>query len=243
MCYIGQTIHTLHKRKNEHIRHSRYKTNIHFYNALNKYGIDNFEWTVIDDTCQSKEELDEMEFHYIKQYHSHISEYGYNMTWGGEGVQLFGKLNGMYGKKRPDMMGNNNPAKRPESRKKISDALKGRKKPHLSIRNQNNKGKTYEEIYGVEKAKEIKKSMSEQRKGQKKKPWSENRKHSLSKKKSKYTYEFTSPDSVVYITHSIRAFSKEHGLNRCGLGNLVKGITKKGNYKGWKGKIIKYKEK
>jgi len=41
-----------------------------------------------------------MEYHYIKQYHSHYTKNGYNITYGGEGTQLFGKLNGMYGKKR-----------------------------------------------------------------------------------------------------------------------------------------------
>jgi len=37
-----------------------------------------------------------------------------------------GELSPLYGKKRPEMCGNNNPAKRPEVRKKISESNKGR---------------------------------------------------------------------------------------------------------------------
>jgi len=81
-CYIGQTIQILEERKNQHL-HNYIKT--YFHNALKKYGEDNFDWEIIE-KCDSKNELDEMEFHYIKQYNSHIFEGGYNLTWGGEGI-------------------------------------------------------------------------------------------------------------------------------------------------------------
>lgn len=82
-CYIGQTVKKLEDRKQLHLYrlNSMKNKNWHFYNALRKYGWDNFEWEVLEE-CDSKEELDEMEFHYIKQYNSY--ENGYNMTLGGD---------------------------------------------------------------------------------------------------------------------------------------------------------------
>jgi len=82
--YIGQTIHSLHERKIKHISLSN-SNNVktYFHRALKKYGEMNFTWEIIE-YCDSKEELDEMEFHYIKQYNSYI--HGYNMTFGGEGT-------------------------------------------------------------------------------------------------------------------------------------------------------------
>lgn len=51
---------------------------------MKKYGAHNFEWEVLEE-CESHQELDEMEFHYIKQFRSHVDENGYNLTFGGYG--------------------------------------------------------------------------------------------------------------------------------------------------------------
>jgi len=76
--YIGQTIKSLELRIKNHAKQGSY-----LYNAINKYGIDSFKYSVIE-TCDTKEELDEMEFHYIKQYNS-LAPNGYNLTLGGDG--------------------------------------------------------------------------------------------------------------------------------------------------------------
>jgi len=80
-CYIGQTIKSLRIRKSEHINKCKHNRINNFYNAAKKYGWDNFQWEVLCE-CNSKEEMDEMEFHYIKQYDSY--ENGYNLTIGGD---------------------------------------------------------------------------------------------------------------------------------------------------------------
>lgn len=91
--YIGQTTANLEKRRSQHLYDSktnRYKSI--FHRALRKYGVDCFTWSIIE-TCNTYEELDEMEFHYIMQYDSHIN--GYNMC-----VNTYcqsGKLNPNYG--------------------------------------------------------------------------------------------------------------------------------------------------
>ena len=48
-----------------------------------KYSND-FKWEIIEE-CNSKDELDELECHYIKQYNT-LHPNGYNLTYGGEGT-------------------------------------------------------------------------------------------------------------------------------------------------------------
>lgn len=88
--YIGQTINTLEIRKNKHLSDTFGKKNsqLHFHKAIRKYGIDNFEWTIIDTILTDSQEslyecLDILEIKYIEQYDSYRN--GYNMTPGGQG--------------------------------------------------------------------------------------------------------------------------------------------------------------
>jgi len=85
--YIGQTQSDLNHRISQHLCERR----SYFHNALHKYGKEKFKWEIIE-YCDSKEELNEMEFHYIKQYDS-FKPNGYNLTLGGEGNtgRKFGK--------------------------------------------------------------------------------------------------------------------------------------------------------
>jgi group I intron endonuclease len=86
--YIGQTKQNFDFYIKKHIKASiRDKNKRLFYNAIKKYGHLNFQWSILEH-CNSKEEMDEMEYHYIMQYDTYRS--GYNMTLGGEGV--FGKI-------------------------------------------------------------------------------------------------------------------------------------------------------
>jgi group I intron endonuclease len=85
--YIGQTTKTLIQRKRAHYNAMRYD-NYYFHNALKKYNKEDFEWKIIE-KCNSAEELNEMEFHYIKQYKSHKLENGYNISFGGSGGDNF----------------------------------------------------------------------------------------------------------------------------------------------------------
>lgn len=69
--YIGQTEKDLEWRKNKHKQDSK-RIDTYFYRAINKYGWDNFEWEVIDNTAQNRKELNELEKYYIAQYQSFI---------------------------------------------------------------------------------------------------------------------------------------------------------------------------
>lgn len=81
--YIGQTIRNLDKRIKGHLKESKLdKSNRPFLNAIKKYGIENFEWEIID-KASTLEELDEKEIYWIKQLSS-ITPNGYNILGGGQ---------------------------------------------------------------------------------------------------------------------------------------------------------------
>jgi group I intron endonuclease len=84
--YIGRTIQELNKRISQHM--SKSSDCSYFKNALEKYGVDGFVWEVID-TANSLDDLNDLEYHYIKQYGSYKRDYGYNLTLGGHGVRGF----------------------------------------------------------------------------------------------------------------------------------------------------------
>lgn len=81
--YIGKAV-DIFKRKVEHFkaleRNTHYNTFIQ--NSFNKYGGENFRFTIIEE-C-SKEQLDNLEKYYIECYDSFNS--GFNLTTGGDGV-------------------------------------------------------------------------------------------------------------------------------------------------------------
>ena len=81
--YIGQTIQDLDSRLYNHFyRAEKGNDNNKFYNAIRKYGKENFKAEVID-FASSQDELDEKEIFYISLYNS--TENGYNTLLGGQG--------------------------------------------------------------------------------------------------------------------------------------------------------------
>jgi group I intron endonuclease len=81
--YIGQTVYDSPKKRwNTHKNiYKQEKHQEYLYRGMRKYGIENFEFTVI---CKcKKEELSDLECKYIKEFNTFGS--GYNMTSGGEG--------------------------------------------------------------------------------------------------------------------------------------------------------------
>lgn len=82
--YVGKT-YNFEKRKKEHIYDI--DNGLPFHKALKKYGVDNFEWEIID-TGITEEEIIEKEIYWIKELNSCIhfpNSNGYNITLGGEG--------------------------------------------------------------------------------------------------------------------------------------------------------------
>ena len=83
--YVGQTVNTLKYRKDQHWREAicPSRKNVHFHNALLKYGIDNFEFEIID-RARDVDELNKKESYWIDYYNSTDSRYGYNKDSGGK---------------------------------------------------------------------------------------------------------------------------------------------------------------
>jgi group I intron endonuclease len=105
--YIGQTTKTLNRRKSDHAcRAKKGDRRGAFQLALLEYGLNAFQWEQID-TAATAEELSRKEKHWIAHYRADDPAHGFNLTAGGT---VFSPT--------------------PETRQKISEALKGR---HLSV--------------------------------------------------------------------------------------------------------------
>ena len=105
--YIGQTVGTLQHRISQHKSNSKKTSLINM--AIRKYGWDNFDADIIDN-AENIEELNQKEIYWIKYYKS-ISPNGYNLEIGGK-----------------------NATNSEETRKKISQALKGKYQGEKSSR-------------------------------------------------------------------------------------------------------------
>ena len=126
--YIGQTVRTLEERFTEHKRNKKSLIS----KAFKKYGIENFTIEQID-TAESIDELNELEFKYIREYDC-ITPNGYNQCEGGGNTfgyhhsdeskqkmsqnkkgKYAGEENHFYGKHHTE-----------EARRKMSESRKGR---------------------------------------------------------------------------------------------------------------------
>ena len=152
--YIGFTNKIPLKRFQNHCS-SAFKNNSQYeiHKALRKYGKFNFVFEILYQSYDNKHTLKVVEKHFIREFNSHYQNgHGYNMTYGG---------NGSIGYRHST-----------ETKKKISDKLK--LISHL-------KGKTYEEIHGKEKSRQLKNQKLQFFKDRKfskatKELWSKNRK-------------------------------------------------------------------
>lgn len=84
--YIGKTVNKLNQRRNKHCRTAVNKKsngyNTHFYNAIRKYGFDDFKWAVLYSDVPI-DKLSIMEKWVIAAHDTFCS--GYNSTVGGDG--------------------------------------------------------------------------------------------------------------------------------------------------------------
>lgn len=100
--YIGQTTQTLKERLRRHVMPSNRRT-MAISRAIAKHGLENFNIEVVCE-CLSMKDLNEKESFYIEKYNS-MSPNGYNLNGGGKNRRMS-----------------------EETKKKISEAMKGKKK-------------------------------------------------------------------------------------------------------------------
>lgn len=80
--YVGYSSKGLSGRLHKHHTNATYGTDTHLYNAIRKYGIDDFETQVLWEG-KSKTTALELEKHYIELLGTYVN--GYNQTLGGDG--------------------------------------------------------------------------------------------------------------------------------------------------------------
>jgi len=89
--YVGKTMQPLEVRWGGHVGSARRGDNgMLVCRAIKRHGPEAFERTVLWEGNEkelpvSERELGEWERHFIKELHTHISEGGYNLTFGGDG--------------------------------------------------------------------------------------------------------------------------------------------------------------
>lgn len=91
--YIGQSVNievrwSSHRSRPYQVNSSQY--NCPLYRAIRKYGLSNFEFSILEE-C-SKEKLNEREIFYISQFQANDSSYGYNLTAGGDSPTTESKI-------------------------------------------------------------------------------------------------------------------------------------------------------
>lgn len=132
--YIGQSV-DIGRRWRQHMTA---EDDNYFHKAIQKYGVENFRWEVIE-KCKKKD-LDEREIYWIEYYDSFNK--GYNCTKGGDGGPV------MYGGDHPNWKGGI--SLDPEYSKKHYDANKEKKKEKMKEYNKQyyeaNKEKRKEKI-------------------------------------------------------------------------------------------------
>lgn len=146
--YIGQTTKSLEERWKQHLRQSkREDKNYPLYKAMKTYGTEHFHISLVEEVSDEIS-LDEREQYWINYYNSYGQPNGYNDTIGGnlfskdinpaklseikEKISVARRKNNEYwqseafrDKQRLKWLGDNNPSKTPENKKKISDRVKG----------------------------------------------------------------------------------------------------------------------
>lgn len=86
--YIGQTVNSIESRWKKHLEATNASYNYLLYNAMRKYGIENFKVEEIEQCDNSL--LNEREKYWIKMFDSYyLNGHGYNMTLGGEGTTKY----------------------------------------------------------------------------------------------------------------------------------------------------------
>ena len=160
--YIGQSVDIGRRWRT----HMTAEDDIYFHKAIQKYGVENFEWEVIEQ-CKKKD-LDEREIYWIEYYDSFNK--GYNRTKGGDGMRT--------GKDNPNWKGgvSSDPEYKKEYDKQYYEENKEKRKQYR---------KQYYEV-NKEKAKEYKEANKDKIKQQMKEYYEANKEELKEKRRQRY---------------------------------------------------------
>jgi group I intron endonuclease len=196
--YIGFTTN-FKKRKKVHEKRKENPNCQYFHNAINKHGIDAFDWQILKENATLQDEIN-----FIAEYESFWETgKGYNLTKGGEGS--LGRIVSEQTKEKHRQ----NAIKRyqnEEYKKKISETTKnGMRNWWEDLTNEQKfdhieRCKKKPEGYikpSFKHTNEAKKRMSESRKGKKRNPFSQQHKQNMSLSKQKVRDKYIGPSNVM----------------------------------------------
>jgi len=118
-AHVGKTTKSLEQRWKEHCNAAERGDQTYFYSAVRKYRPESFKVEILE-VIRSGNHLDHAERHWIKRLKTYFSEFGYNLTFGGDG----GKLNEVSRRKLSLSHLGKSPSL--ETRRKLSLVQKGR---------------------------------------------------------------------------------------------------------------------
>jgi group I intron endonuclease len=192
------------------------------YNALKKYGPENFTYEIID-LCETQTEMDNKEIFYINIVYDSMNS-GYNCLSGGSNGKHSLETRLLMSKKHKNLKWsekrrnsfNNSTYKFKISEWHLKKFHAGRDscQPGMKNKKQSEYQKNVVSVLFKEK------------------PKSESHREKLSKAKEKFIYKITSPNGDVYITTNLKKFCEEKNLNRGNMARVANGY--KMHYKFWK---------
>lgn len=150
--YVGKTGNTVWDRWTDHKSNARRGVNTYLYRSIRKHGEENFRVQTVA-TIDSEDEANNLERLWILLLKSYDENFGYNLTFGGDGVRVTeatrAKLSRSHtGKKLSE-----------ETRARLSASLKGRKLSPEHVQ------KISDRCKGVPLSEEHKKKLSEDKQG------------------------------------------------------------------------------
>ena len=83
--YVGQTSRGIVRRWQHHIACFKRGIDTYLYRSFSKYGVEAFIFPIVVASAHSKKEINELEKSWIYGLNSNNTDFGYNLTSGGEG--------------------------------------------------------------------------------------------------------------------------------------------------------------
>lgn len=258
--YVGQTTQPLRKRLAGHRHKSSAKT-MYVARAIQKYGWENFEASVLT-SCSSQDELNEQEVHFVLTLGT-MAPKGYNLAAGGGGTGIMS----LEARKKIGAAHRGKTAT-PETRKRLSDAHKGirlSEEAKAKLRTLNAGKRASQAAYDASVKRNAKTYTLVNPEGVEVVVHNLKRfcqehglpyiaMHDVTSGRSKTclgwkasvpvlpppvkqarpgkTYTFTDPEGATHTTNMLPAFCREHGLNYTAMLDLSAG--RKAAHKGWR---------
>lgn len=126
--YVGQTVRSLERRWKQHLSDSKKGSKLYIHSAIRKYGEENFEYCILEET-NNLSDLNRLEIEQIIKQNT-FGKNGYNLTRGGFGGS-FGYTRSLEIRKKISV-GNKGKKLSPEAKAKMSLSRKGKKRKPFS---------------------------------------------------------------------------------------------------------------